>query len=139
LFLNKESGRLSSTKAREGAPQWGRQSRDDRQRKAFPGLAQAQFDSLLPVFRDIDQATQQQADEVGGETGARRRKPAGGSQGQLPTMAAPLLSGLSSYKTSPPFDVLGPQGEMGRSKAKENLPKLSPLLDDTRVDVALLP
>jgi hypothetical protein len=117
----------------------GRQSRDDRQRKAFTGLAQAQFDSLLPVFRDIDQATQQQADDVGGETGARRRKPGGSSKGQLPTMAAPLLGGLSSYKTSPPLDVLGPQGEMGRSKANANLPKLSPLLDDTLVDVALLP
>jgi hypothetical protein len=117
----------------------GRQSRDDRQRKACTGLAQAQFDSLLPVFRDIDQATQQQADDVGGETGARRRKPGGSSKGQLPTMAAPLLGGLSSYKTSPPLDVLGPQGEMGRSKANANLPKLSPLLDDTLVDVALLP
>jgi hypothetical protein len=31
----------------------GLQIRDDRQMKALTGLSQAQFDSLLPVFRDM--------------------------------------------------------------------------------------
>jgi hypothetical protein len=38
----------------------GLQMRDDRQMKALTGLSQAQFDHLLPVFRDIYRATQQQ-------------------------------------------------------------------------------
>ena len=69
----------------------GMHIRDDRQLKAFTGLSQAQFHSLLPVFRDVYQATQQQAYEAGVESGTRRRKPGGGSKGKLPTMAEKLL------------------------------------------------
>ena len=113
--------------------------RDDRQMKAFTGLSRAQFDSLLPVFRDMSQATQQQASEVGVESGTRRRTPGGGSKGKLPTMAEKLLFVLAYSKTSPTFDVLGTQCEMGRSKANENLHKLSPILYDTLVDLELMP
>ncbi len=77
----------------------GMQIRDDRQMKALTGLSRAQFDSLLPVFRDVYQATQQQAYEAGVESGTRRRKPGGGSKGKLPTMAEKLLFVLSYYKT----------------------------------------
>jgi hypothetical protein len=45
----------------------------------------------------------------------------------------------SYYKTYPPFDVLGAQFAMARSKAHENLHKLSPILYDTLVDLALMP
>ena len=30
--------------------------RDERQRKALPGVSQVQYDSLLPVFRDLYRA-----------------------------------------------------------------------------------
>ena len=112
----------------------GLQIRDDRQMKAFTGLSQAQFDSLLPVCRDMDQATQQKTYEAGVASGTRRRNPGGGSKGQRPTLAEQLLVVLSYYKTSPPLDVLGTQFAMGRSKANANLQKLSPLLYDTLVD-----
>lgn len=115
------------------------QIRDDRQMKALTGLSRAQFDSLLPVFRDIYQATQQQAYEGGVESGTRRRKPGGGSKGKLPTMAEKLLFVLYYYKIYPTFDVLGRQFEMGRSKANENLHKLSPILYDTLVELELMP
>ena len=108
--------------------------RDDRQMTAFTGLSQGPLDSLLPVFRDMSQATQQTTSEAGVASGTRRRKPGGGSKGQRPTLAEKLLCVLSYSKTSPPFEVLGTPGEMGRSKANETLPKLSPLLDDTLVD-----
>ena len=42
----------------------GLQIRDERQMKALPGLSQAQFDHLLPVFSDIYRATQQQTYEL---------------------------------------------------------------------------
>jgi hypothetical protein len=117
----------------------GMHIRDDRQMKALTGLSQAQFDALLPVFRDTYRATQQQIYAAGVETGTRRRKPGGGAKGKLPTMAEKLLFVLYYYKTYPTFDVLGTQFEMGRSKANENLHKLSPILYDTLVELELMP
>src|SRR5215467_15583692 len=43
------------------------------------------------------------------------------------------------YKTYPTFDVLGTQFAMARSKAHENLHKLSPILYDTLVHLELMP
>ncbi len=117
----------------------GLRIRDDRQMKALTGLSQAQFDHLLPVFSDISQAIQQHTYEKGVESGTRRRKPGGGSQGKLPTMAEKLLFVLYYYKTYPTFDVLGTQFAMARSKANENLHKLSPILYDTLVHLELMP
>ena len=117
----------------------GLQIRDDRQMKALTGLSQAQFDHLLPVFSDIYQAAQQQTYEEGVESGTRRRNPGGGSKGKLPTMAEKLQFVLYYYKTYPTFDVLGTQFAMARSKAHENLHKLSPILYDTLVHLDLMP
>jgi hypothetical protein len=117
----------------------GLQIRDDRQMKALTGLSQAQFDHLLPVFSDIYRATQQQTYTEGVATGTRRRPPGGGSKGKLPTMVEKLQFVLSYYKTYPTFDVLGTQFAMARSKAHENLHKLSPILYDTLVHLDLMP
>jgi DDE superfamily endonuclease len=46
---------------------------------------------------------------------------------------------LYYYKTYPTFDVLGTQCAMARSKAHENLHKLSPILYDTLVHLDLMP
>jgi len=46
---------------------------------------------------------------------------------------------LYYYKTYPTFDVLGAQFAMARSKANENLHKLSPILYDTLVHLELMP
>ncbi|MCA1837807.1 MAG: transposase family protein [Actinobacteria bacterium] len=107
--------------------------------KALTGLSQAQFDHLLPVFTDLYQAAQQQTYERGVASGTRRRKPGGGAKGKLPTMAEKLQFVLYYYKTYPTFDVLGTQFEMARSKANENLHKLSPILYDTLVHRELMP
>ena len=117
----------------------GLQIRDNRQIKALTGLSQDQFDHLLPFFRNIYEVTQQKTYEEGIESGTRRRKPGGGSKGKLPTMADKLQFVLYYYKTYPTFDVLGTQFGMARSKAHENLHKLSPLLYDTLVHLDLMP
>src|SRR5256885_9692965 len=117
----------------------GLQIRDDRQMKALTGLSQNQFHHLLPVFSDIYQATQQTTYEEGLTSGTRVRKPGGGCKGKLPTMAEKLLFVLYYYKTYPTFDVLGTQFDMVRSKANENLHKLSPLLYDTLASVEMMP
>ena len=113
--------------------------RDDRQMKALTGLSQAQFDSLLPVFTDLYQAAQQQTYAQGVASGTRRRKPGGGSKGKLPTMAEKLQFVLYYYTTYPTVDVLGQQFAMARSKANENLHKLSPILYDTLIHLELMP
>src|SRR5712664_177021 len=113
--------------------------RDERQMKALTGLSQAQFDRLLPVFSDTYQTTQQQTYEQGVESGTRTRTPGGGSKGKWPTMADKLLFVLYYYKIYPTFDVLGTQFDMVRSKAHENLHKLSPILYDTLVHLDLMP
>jgi hypothetical protein len=111
----------------------GIQVRDERQMKALTGLSQTQFDDLVPVFSDISEATQQKHYEEGVAAGTRRRKPGGGTKGTWPTMTEKLLFVLSYYQTYPTFDVLGTPCAMVRSKANENLQKLSPLLYETRV------
>ena len=113
--------------------------RDDRQMQALTGLSQAQFDHLLPVFSDLYQATQQHTYAQGVASGTRRRKPGGGSQGKRPTMAETLPFVLSYSKTYPPFDGLATPFAMARSKAHERLQKLSPILYDTLVHLALMP
>ena len=117
----------------------GLQIRDDRQMKAFTGLSQAQFDHLLPIFSDIYQTTQQKTYEDGVKSGTRRRQPGGGVKGTLPTRAEKLQFVLYYYTTYPPVEVLGQQCEMARSKAKENLHQLSPILSDTLVHLELMP
>ena len=85
------------------------------------------------------QGSQQKTYEEGVESRTRMRKPGGGSKGKLPTIADKLLFLLYYYKTYPTFDVLGTQFEMARSKANENLHKLSPMLYDTLVHLDLMP
>jgi len=117
----------------------GMQIRDERQMKALTGLSQAQCDHLRPVFSDLYQATQQKTYEEGVESGTRTRKPGGGSKGKWPTMADKWLFVLYYYKTYPTFDVLGTQFDRARSKAPENLHKLSPILYDTLVHLEWMP
>jgi hypothetical protein len=113
--------------------------RDNRQMKALTGVSQAQFDFLLPVFSHVYHETQQQRYENGVAAGKRSRKPGAGVKGRLPTMTDKLLFVLYYYKTYPTFDVLGSQFDMVRSKANENLHKLSPILYDTLVQLGLMP
>ena len=117
----------------------GLQLRDDRQMKALTGLSQDPCDHWLPFFSALDETTQQKTDAEGVASGTRRRNPGGGSQGKLPTMAEKLPFVLYSYKTYPTFDVLGTHCAMARSKAHENLHKLSPrlLLDSRVVDLPM--
>jgi len=113
--------------------------RDDRHMRSLTGLSQAQFDQLLLTFAIVYQETQQQAYEKGLAAGTRQRKPGGGAKGKLPTLSDKLLFVLYYYKTYPTFDVLGAQFDLARSKANENLHKLSPILHQTLVCLEMMP
>ena len=113
--------------------------RDDRHMRSLTGLSQAQFDHILAAFAIVYQETQQEAYELGMAVGTRQRKPGGGAKGKLPTLSDKLLFVLYYYKTYPTFDVLGTQFEMGRSKANENLHKLSPILHKTLIRLEMMP
>lgn len=54
-------------------------------------------------------------------------------------MAEKRLVVLYYYKTYPTFDGLGTQFDIGRSKAQENLHKLSPILYETLVHLEMMP
>jgi hypothetical protein len=107
--------------------------------KALTGLSQVHFDYVLPVFTAMYQAARQHTYATGVAAGTRRRKLGGGATGKLPTMAEKLPFVLYYYTTYPPFDVLGQQCAMARSKANEHLHKLSPILYDTLVHLELMP
>ncbi len=113
--------------------------RDDRQMRALTGLSQKQFESLLKEFTIAYEEMQWQAYEEGIAAGKRQRKPGGGQKGKLPTMADKLVFVLYYYKTYPTFDVLGTQFSMVRSKANENLHRLSPVLHATLVRLDVMP
>ena len=113
--------------------------RDERQMHAFTGLSQAPCNALLPAFSDIYGATQRKHYEEGVASGTRRRKPGGGTKGPWPTMTEKLLFVLYYYQTSPTFDVLGTPCALARSKAHENLQKLSPILYETLVSLERMP
>jgi hypothetical protein len=117
----------------------GLQIRDERQLKALTGLSPAQVDHLLPIFSAVYMENQQQKYAAGVASGMRTRKPGGGAKGKLLTMFDKLLFVLYYYKTYPTFDVLGTQFAMARSKAHENLHKLSPILYKTLVRLELMP
>ena len=94
---------------------------------------------MLPVFSEVYTAQQQQKYEAGVASGVRTRKPGGGAKGKLLTMVDKLLFVLYYYKTYPTFDVFGTQFDMVRSKAHENLHKLSPVLHKTLVRLERMP
>jgi len=123
----------------EGGLPMGLTIRDERQMKALTGVSQAQFDFLLPVFSHVYLETQYKRYEDGVEAGQRSRQPGAGIKGKLPTMADKLQFVLYYYKTYPTFDVIGAQFDMVRSKANENLHKLSPVLYKTLVQLELMP
>ena len=113
--------------------------RDDRHMRSLTGLSQAQFNQLLPTFAKVYQDARQVAYEKGVAAGTRQRQPGGGAKGKLPTMSDKLLFVLFYYKTYPTFDVLGTQFGMARSKANENLHRLSPLLHRALVRLGMMP
>lgn len=113
--------------------------RDDRQMRALTGLSQAKFEQILPVFTEVYEEEQQHTYEQGLAAGTRQRQPGGGQKGKLPTLRDKLLFILYYYKVYPTFDVLGSQFELARSKANEQVHKLSPLLHKTLVRLGVMP
>jgi hypothetical protein len=115
------------------------QIRDDRQMRALTGLSQKQFEALLTEFTAVYEERRWKAYEQGVAAGKRQRKPGAGQKGKLPTPADRLLFVLYYYKTYPTFDVLGTQFGMVRSKAHENLHRLSSVLHETLVRLGVMP
>ena len=113
--------------------------RDERQLKALTGLPRDKFEVLIAEFAQVYQARQQQAYERAQAQGIRRRKPGGGQKGKLPGAGDKLMFVLYYFKNYPTFDVLGTQFDMARSKACENLHKLTPVLHETLAGLEVLP
>lgn len=113
--------------------------RDDRHMRSLTGVSLTQFEILLDVFTMTYTELQWQAYQDGLAAGTRQRRPGGGKKGALPTMRDKLLFLLYYFKVYPTFDVLGTQFNMARSKANENLHKLTPVLYQTLVNLEVMP
>lgn len=111
------------------------QIRDERQLKALVGLSGEKFAVLSEAFAEVCRAEQARAYDEG----LKRRGPGGGQKGKLPSVEAKLLFVLYYFKNYPTFDVLGTHFGMARSKACENVHKLTPLLQQTLARLAVLP
>lgn len=109
--------------------------RDERQLKALVGLSRGKFSGLAEAFARVYQAEQQHAYEQG----LKRRRPGGGQKGKLADAEAKVFFVLYYFKNYPTFDVLGTHFDMGRSKACENVHKLTPLLHKTLASLEVLP
>lgn len=113
--------------------------RDDRQMRALTGVSQEKFAQLLPPFSRVYEQEKDKAYEKGLAEGTRKRKPGGGQKGKLPEMEDKLYFILSYYKTYPTFDVLGTRFGLARSKANEQVHRLSPILHQTLREMGHLP
>lgn len=113
--------------------------RDDRHMRALTGLSIEQFWRCVPTFGKVYKAEQWAAYEKRLASGERARRPGGGAKGKLPEVEDKLLFTLYYYKSYPTFDALGTQFDLARSKACENLHKLSPILHETLVQLGMMP
>jgi hypothetical protein len=113
--------------------------RDERQQRALTGLSSAKFAELSQVFGRVIAEAQAQAYTEGRAHGTRQRQPGGGQKGKLPTVPDKVLFILYYYKVYPTFDVLAAQFDMARSKACENVQKLTPLLQQSLARLGVLP
>jgi hypothetical protein len=113
--------------------------RDERQLKALTGLTKDKFETLVSVFGEVLATRRQQAYEQELAEGLRQRKPGGGQKGKLPEVRDKLLFVLYYFKTYPTFDVLSTQFDLARSKACENVHKLTPVLYESLARLGVLP
>lgn len=109
---------------------------DDHQMRFLTGTTHAQFEILLDIFTMIYMKMQWQVYQDGLSAGTRKRRPGCGRKGALPTIRDKLLFLLYNFKVYPTFDVQGPQFDMSRSKANENLYKLV-LFHITNIDFSV--
>jgi hypothetical protein len=102
--------------------------RDERQFKSLTGLSEEQFKKLCPLFCEVyDEALEAvHVKDIFEER--RRNERGGGRKGKLPTIKDKLFFLLYYYKVYPTFDVLASIFGMSRSKACENIHKLTPFL-----------
>ena len=113
--------------------------RDERHMRSLTGLSIKQFDTMLSAFTFVYEEMRDKAYEESVKAGERQRCLGGGQKGRLQEMADKLLFVLYYFKVYPTFDVLATQFGLSRSKAHENLYKITPVLYQTLVDLEMMP
>ena len=111
--------------------------RNERQFKAFTGLAYKEFELLLTEFTNCLKLNQQMRYKKNCLN--RKRKLGGGRKGALSTPELKLFFILFYLKNYPTFDVLGCLFDISPSKAEENIVKLMPILKQAEKRLQVLP
>ena len=111
--------------------------RDDRQLRSLIGLDKNTFEKLLEEFsKSLLEIPNENYKK---NRSQRKRRPGGGRKGQLITAENKLCLVLFYLKNYPTFDLLGYIFSLSRSKAKENLSKLLPVLKHAQSKLEVLP
>ncbi|MCO5760337.1 MAG: transposase family protein, partial [Chromatiaceae bacterium] len=111
--------------------------RNERQFKAFTGLAYKEFELLLAEFTNCLKLNQQMRYKKNSLN--RKRKLGGGRKGTLSTPELKLFFILFYLKNYPAFDVLGCLFDISPAKAEENIIKLMPILKQAEKRLQVLP
>jgi hypothetical protein len=113
--------------------------RDDRQFKSLTGLSEEQFEKLCPIFCEVYEEALEEAHVQAIFQERRKNERGGGRKGKLPTIEDKLFFVLYYFKVYPTFDVLASIFDMSRSKACENIHKLTPVLHEALFRAGLMP
>jgi hypothetical protein len=113
--------------------------RDDRQFKSLTGVSEKQFEMLCLVFCEVYEEALQELHVQDIFQDRRKNERGGGRKGGLPTIKDKLFFLLYYFKVYPTFDVLAFFSGMSRSKACENIHKLTPILYEALYRAGLMP
>lgn len=113
--------------------------RDDRQLRSITGMSEEKLAEVEQRFTEVYSYHQEMAYEEAKASGKRQRKLGGGRKSHLLTMRDKVVFILHYFKVYPTFDVLGTTFGLSRSKAHEQVQKLTPVMEETLASLGYLP
>lgn len=109
--------------------------KNERRLKSLTGLSFKKYERLLEKFTEVFERIK--STEI--KNKSRKRKPGGGRKGALPTHEIKLLFVLYYLKAYPTFDVLADRFGFSTSRANQHLHKLMPILQESLIELEVMP
>ncbi len=109
--------------------------KNERRLKSLTGLSFIKYEYLLEKFTEVYERIK----SAESKNKIRKRKQGGGRKGALPTHEIKLLFVLYYLKAYPTFDVLADRFGFSTSRANQHLHKLMPILQESLLEMKLMP
>lgn len=109
--------------------------KNERRLKSLTGLSLIKYECLLEKFT----AVYERIKSAETKNKIRKRKLGGGRKSALPTHEIKLLFVLYYLKAYPTFDVLADRFGFSTSRANQHLHKLMPILQESLVEMEVMP